>query len=727
MESLGALAYEPQFPGAELDPVSDLRGLRLDVLEAIAAGKPLAVVADLLCRRAEQHAPGLTCAALVFEERGGARPIAGPGLPADYFASLAALEEDAVVDLLNDARWFRFRGPLRAHGLRACWSYPVYGRNRTPLGLLAVHFPELRKPTWPERELLESCAHLAQLAIEQDGVRNRLEQANARLDVALSSISQGLCCFDANKQLILANRRYAEIYSLDPDTIRPGLSKEQVVAMRVAAGSGPVWSLQQYLEWVENIHSAGTTVETVIELANGKKISVHCQPMPDGGWVATHEDITARFQAEARVLHMARHDPLTGLTNRVLFQERLEEALQRSWRSGQSTAVLCLDLDRFKPVNDSLGHPTGDKLLKAVAQRLLGCVRETDTVTRLGGDEFAILAELDRPQTARELAERVLDALSESFDIDGNRLSIGASIGIALSPADGTTPEELFGKADIALYGAKATQRGTLRFFEAEMQAKLQSRLHLERDLRIALEREQFEVFYQPLIDVSSGQISAFEALLRWRHPENGLLPPNSFIPIAEEVGLIVPIGAWALRRACCEAVTWPTEVTVSVNLSAAQFKCNSLVANVQDALQLSGLPASRLELEITESLLLEDSAGTLATLHELNAIGVRISMDDFGTGHSSLSYLRSFPFHKIKIDQSFIRDLLDRKDSAAIVRAIVGLGRSLDMVTTAEGVETEEQLARLREEGCNEVQGFLFSRPRPAADVPAMLRRELG
>ena len=734
MERLGALAYRPLVslagPHECLGTVPpDVRDLQLRVLGAIAGGKPLAVVADLVCREAERHAPGVTCAVTVYEERGGVRPIAGPRLPTAYLEALRAVEAEEelappVVDLARDPRWSPFRAILLSHGLQACWPYPVFGRNRRPVGLVTLHFHTYREPTREEREVASCCAHLAGLAIEQDAVRTSLEESNHRLDVALGSITQGVCFFDASQRLILANSRYGEIYALDPAMIRPGLTLAEIVAMRVAAGSGPVMTKERYLSWRDSVRFDGRATQSVVELENGKTICVHHQPLPDHGWVATHEDITDRQQAEARILHLARHDPLTGLANRVLFQERLEEELRRSRRDGHASAVLCLDLDRFKPVNDSLGHPAGDKLLKAVAARLLGCVRETDTVTRLGGDEFAILAaDLDRPDRARDLAQRVIEVLGEPFEIDGNLLNIGASIGIALSLVDGATPEELFGNADIALYRAKSDQRGSFRFFEAEMHATVQSRLNLERDLRAALEGAQFEVYYQPLVDVKRCKVCSFEALLRWRHPTMGLLAPNTFIPLAEETGLIVPIGAWALQQACRDAIHWPSDVTVSVNLSPAQFKSHALVAMVRAALQASGLPAARLELEITETILLENSPATLGTLHELNDLGIRISMDDFGTGHSSLNYLRSFPFHKIKIDQSFVRDLVDHKDSMAIVRAILGLGRSLDMVTTAEGVETPEQLARLRQEGCNEVQGYLFSQPRPASDIPAMLQ----
>ncbi len=554
-----------------------------------------------------------------------------------------------------------------------------------------------------------------------------LEVANRHLSVALGSMSQGLCFFDREGRLLLANERYARIYDLNPEQLRPGTSFADIVALRFAAGAGPLGtSEEQYLQWRERHHRASGPSLAVFELSNGRLVEIQSQPMPGGGWVATHEDITARRGAEQRVAHMARHDALTGLANRIYFRERLEAALAKEC-SGGICAVLCLDLDGFKGVNDSYGHGTGDGLLQAVATRLRHCARAEDTVTRLGGDEFAILATgLRSPAQAGEMAERAVRALSEVYRIGDVRITVGVSIGVALSPDAGTTPEDLLRKADLALYRAKADEPGSYRFFEPEMQIRQLGRLRLETELRDALERDEFEVFYQPLLDVQRGEICSFEALLRWRHPERGTVGPGEFIPVAEESGLIVPLGAWVLEQACAEAATWPEHVTISVNVSAAQFRSKSLLGSVKHALAQSGLAASRLELEVTETLLLQHTPGTLATLHALSDLGVRVSMDDFGTGHSSLSYLRCFPFDKLKIDQSFVREMGQRADALAIVRAILALGRSLDMVTTAEGVETEAQLDVLRQEGCNEVQGFLFSAPRPAAEVAHMLRSGL-
>ena len=443
------------------------------------------------------------------------------------------------------------------------------------------------------------------------------------------------------------------------------------------------------------------------------------------GYLVAVVDITERRKAEARIAYMAHHDGLTNLPNREFFQDRLGQALGQGQSGSNRAAVLCVDLDLFKNVNDSFGHPMGDRLLRLVADRLRSQVRGNNLVARLGGDEFAvILASEVSPNEVSDFSARLIKILSASYDIDGIEVVIGASIGVALSPGDGTTTEELMRNADMALYRAKSDGGGVHRFFEREMDRLAQKRRDMELDLRRAFANGEFELHYQPLVDIAADRISGFESLLRWRHPEKGMISPADFIPVAEDIGLIVALGEWVLREACTEAANWPDDVKVAVNLSPVQFRSRNLVQTVISALAHSGLSPLRLELEITESLFLAETEANLAILHQLRGLGISISMDDFGTGYSSLSYLRSFPFDKIKIDRSFVKDIAERPDCVAIVRAISGLGRSLNITTTAEGVETMDQLDWLRAEGCNEVQGFLFSAAKPAAGIAALLSR---
>ena len=434
-------------------------------------------------------------------------------------------------------------------------------------------------------------------------------------------------------------------------------------------------------------------------------------------------DITERKRAEARMIFMAQHDDLTGLPNRNLLRQHMDETLVHMRRGAEKTAVLILGLDNFKAVNDALGHGIGDKLLCSVAKRLRSILREDDILARLNSDEFAIVqGGLIRPDDAVLLARRLLEAIADPFLLDGHSVITSATIGIAMAPGDGDESEQLLKNAAMALSRAKNELRGTFAFFEAEMDARAQTRRKIEIDLRAAIEDEVLCPHYQPLVDIASGRITGFEALARWPHPDRGMISPAEFIPVAEDTGLITGLGGLMLRRACMDAAQWPDDIRIAVNLSPLQFRVGNLFSVVMDALNRSGLPAKRLELEITETLLLEKSAEVLATLHALRALGVRFSMDDFGTGYSSLSYLRSFPFDKIKIDQSFVRDLAGNRDAQAIVRSIISLGAGLGVTIAAEGVETEAELNYLRAEGCHEGQGFLFSGARPGAEIVGLL-----
>jgi diguanylate cyclase (GGDEF)-like protein len=588
---------------------------------------------------------------------------------------------------------------------------------------LARHDTTAAVPCRADRDEIGEMARAVEVfkdnAIQLISREGELKQLNSRIDVALNNMTHGLCMFDADEKLIVCNATYVHMYGLSGEDTRPGTPLARIDSARARIGTAAIANPEQAAAAAQNGQEYSAFTQ---ELMDGRIIAVSQRPMADGGFVAVHEDITERRRAEAKISHLARHDPLTNLPNRVLFREFLEQAFAKS-RTGEGCAILCLDLDHFKTVNDTLGHAIGDEVLTLAAVRLLTAVQSADMVARIGGDEFAIVqTAVARPEQCSELASRIVDLLGQPFDIGGRHIEIGTSVGIAVAPSDGVNPDQLLKNADMALYLAKSDGRGTHRFFEREMDRRLQARHTLEVDLRSAITNAEFELHYQPIIRLEDGRVSGFEALVRWNHPQRGLIPPGQFIPLAEETGLIVPLGEWVLRTACAQASRWSEPVGVAVNLSAAQFKGRNLVQIALSALAASGLAPSRLDLEITESVLLQDEANTLATLHQLRGLGVRISMDDFGTGYSSLAYLRSFPFDKIKIDRSFVRDMPERNDSRAIIRAVTGLAQGLKISTVIEGIETEEQLTMAKAEGCDEAQGFLFSKPMPEREVAGFL-----
>lgn len=541
-----------------------------------------------------------------------------------------------------------------------------------------------------------------------------LNTQNARFDAALNNMSQALCMADAEQRLIVCNVRFVELFQLSSDAVKPGMPMADVFSAMASANhydARLIHAIRDQQQSFVVIQRPGLFLQ---ESPDGPALKVSHQPMVDGGWVVTFEDVTEQRHAEARIRFMAHHDELTRLPNRVFFHERMSATLCEQGRSSEQLAVMCLDLDYFKNVNDTLGHPAGDALLKMVAQRLRGCVRESDVVARLGGDEFAILQRgEDQPVQAERLAQRIVDTLCQPYDLNGQRAIVGVSIGIDIATDVNTNPDLMLKNADVALYQAKADGRGTYRFFLPEMGIQIQTRRTMELDLREAMVRQELEVYYQPIFHLAENKVTGFEALLRWQHSTRGMISPAHFIPLAEELGLIVEIGEWVMQQACEEAASWPNGIKVAVNLSPIQFRSENLVLVVERALVQSGLPPHRLELEITETALLQDNEKVLGILHCLRAIGVRIALDDFGTGYSSLSYLRSFPFDKLKIDQSFVREMATRQDCRVIVKSVADLAAQLGITTTAEGVETVEQLADIRQAGCIEVQGYYFDKPK--------------
>ncbi|HLX14710.1 MAG TPA: EAL domain-containing protein [Bradyrhizobium sp.] len=684
--------------------------------------------------------------------------------------------------------------------------------------------------------------------------QQRLEQEKHRLDTALNNMTQGLILYDASARIVVCNQRYIDMYGLSVSVVKPGGHFYDVMCHRKEVGSFK-GDVDEFYSTVLKHVAQGKVSQRILESGDGRAVQTINRPLPQGGWVATMEDITERRNLEQerdrnhafllqiidnipsqitvkdardrryllvnrvaethfgmsradivgktafdvfpeasadlitsdderalqseevlflderpwesqalgqrfitskrigirdqtgearyiinvvddvtdrrrageKIAHLAHYDALTDLPNRILFREQVERELQRA-RRGEQFALLYVDIDEFKGINDSLGHHVGDELLTMVAARLKSCIRETDLVARLGGDEFAVIqTDIGGVSDVVEFVTRIHGAIREPYNCLGHQLTTDASIGIALAPRDGTELDELIKNADLAMYGAKANGRRTHRFFEPAMDASAKARLAMQQDLRQALVDGGFEIHYQPVVDLRDDEVTGCEALLRWRHPERGMVSPAEFIPVAEDTGLIVELGEWVLRTACAEAAGWPDHVRLAVNVSPVQLKCPTLALKIASALATSGLPASRLEIEITEAVLIRDDEAALAILHQLRDIGVHIALDDFGTGYSSLSYLKRFPFDKIKIDRCFVSDISEIDGSAAIVQAVVNIAAARHMTTTAEGVETQEQKERLRALGCTEMQGYLFSAAKPGAEVRRLLdpRRE--
>jgi diguanylate cyclase (GGDEF)-like protein len=553
---------------------------------------------------------------------------------------------------------------------------------------------------------------------------SELRTQNVHFEIALANMTQGLILHDSSGRVIVCNQRYIEMYGLSPDVVTPGCSFYDLIGHREATGSFKGDVAAHCLAILRKV-ALGEFTQTLLKTTDGRSIQIANRPLADGGWVSTHEDITERRRSDEQIAHLAHYDLLTDLPNRALFRGQLERALEGVQR-GERIAVLYIDIDEFKSVNDTLGHAVGDELLKAVANRLRGCIGKSDVVARLGGDEFAIIqAGVTGRAEVTDLVTRIYEAIRIPHECAGHLLTTDASIGIALAPDDGADLNELLKNADLAMYGAKADGRRTYRFFEPSMDAHVKAQRALEAELRKAIVAGDFEIHYQPLVNLRDNAVTGCEALLRWRHGELGPISPAQFIPVAEDTGLINELGEWVLNTACAEAAKWPDHIKIAVNVSPVQFRNQTLALKVAAALAASGLAANRLELEITEAVLMRDDEAALVMLHELKRLGVRIALDDFGTGYSSLSYLQRFPFDKIKIDRCFIKDIADSRGSSAIVQAVVDIGAARNMTTTAEGVETEAQREILRALDCTEMQGYLFSAAVPATEISRLLRSE--
>ncbi|TAL79316.1 MAG: EAL domain-containing protein [Beijerinckiaceae bacterium] len=543
------------------------------------------------------------------------------------------------------------------------------------------------------------------------------QRTSALLAIVLDNLDQGVALYDRNKRLVICNKRYGELYGVDPRGLQPGTTVASIIARRIANGYFNGASPQRYFE--QRTTPALEDAAELQQLADGRSIVISRRPMRWGGWLTAHSDVTALQRVQAQVAWLAHHDSLTGLANRQLFGERMKEELDHLALEGDGFAILLVDLDRFKAINDTLGHPGGDALLVEVAERLRSCVAETDVVARLGGDEFAIIRMTGAArETTANLAKQLLDKVGAAYDLNGQKVMIGASIGIATAPESGTDADQLMRNADLALYRAKAEGRSCYRIYDKGMDASVRARHSLELALRNSIVSQDFRLEYQPIVNADCSDVVGAEALLRWHHPSGTIIEPSKFIGIAEETGLIVPLGEWILRQACLDALAWPDKARVCVNLSAVQFTSGNICESLEAILQDTLLPPGRLQLEVTESILLHGGDEMLSPLHRLRDRGVSLTLDGFGTGYSSLSYLTKFPFDRIKIDQSFVAGLGTRRECSAIVAAIAGVARSLDMAVAAEGVETVEQYDLLRLAGCREMQGFLFGKPCSVADL---------
>lgn len=588
------------------------------------------------------------------------------------------------------------------------------GAERIPDHLLASLIDAV------EQNIHDRALQLIEANAELKRAQDLLSAENKKLNAALSNISHGLAMFDSSEHLIVCNERYLKIYGYSPDLVKPGCSFREIIAERIKSDNFFTDDVDDFIGDLRKKLGNGITVKKFATLRDGRVISVVDHPAPDGGWVTIHEDVTELKKAEEKIAYAALHDDLTGLNNRPAFNNRLSNVLSRLARYQEPCVVMLLDLDGFKQVNDTLGHAAGDSLLKVIADRLKSSIREVDVLARLGGDEFVIVqigAENPR-EAAITLAIKLLEVVCKPVNLDGHEVAIGTSIGIVVAPQDGVEPGELLKKADLALYRVKSSRRNDFAFFDEKMSQAATARLQLINEMRKALSRDEFELHYQPIFNAQTRQPWGAEALVRWHHPVEGLIPPDRFIPLAEESGIMELLGEWILENACAEAAKWPSAMKVAVNLSAIQFRSSRLFDVILCALVDSGLSPDRVELEITESITMDDGGDYNVTIQQLKNLGICIALDDFGIGFSSMRYLTKVPFDRIKIDRSFVRGLTTSAGCAAIVASVLTLARGLDIFVTAEGVETDHQFELLRVAGVQQVQGYLFGRPCSPANL---------
>jgi len=715
------------------------------LLEMISAGERLPRILDTLVRGVEALRPDLLCSVLLLDDHGQLHSTAAPNLPEGYNLAIEGMhigpcagscgtaawrgETVVVSDIALDPLWVDYRALALRHGLHACWSVCITAASGKVLGTFAAYYRSPRAPSSEDLRLLDTARHIAGIAIERVRAQEAVEQRERQLRAVMDSVPAMICQADLQTRIVYANQRYADWV---------GTPREQLVGRPVQelVDAGTFEVMEPQLQRV----LAGREVryERRQRGSDGAlhDFEVHYVPNRDAagnvcGYFVLLNDVTARKQDEEMLYFLANHDQLTSLPNRNLFNEHLAVALTHAARHGEKLAALFIDLDRFKNVNDTLGHQTGDVLLQQVAQRFRACLRESDIVARLGGDEYTVLMRPVRDvQEVATCAQKLIDTLSSPVTVDGHELFVTCSIGVSMFPDDAHDAPTLLKNADIAMYRAKDQGKNTYQFFSREATASTFEHLMLETSLRRALEREEFVLHFQPIVDLRTQRVSSMETLVRWQHPDFGMVSPAKFIPLAEETGLIVPIGQWVLEHACRAAGTLHArgfrELNVAVNLSTRQFRERDLVRSVALILERTQLPPRHLELEVTEGVM-DDTEAATRTLHELKALGVHLSIDDFGTGYSSLSHLKRFPIETLKVDQSFVRDITADPNDAAITSAIIAMGHSLRLTIVAEGVETPDQLAFLRERECHKAQGFLFARPMPLEQVAVYLGEQAG